>query len=202
MKTTIKVDLPAEPVLSAVCTTRITLPKKRPAGASPHSNKISISTHLSGESPEASTDTQASIKPQEGEMTEEKMVGRPRKRRETVLDDEARQQLINRILNDSSKKLKKKAEESQADFKREQRSSLKSRPDPPCVKLISRPQCTYLQVPSAIDIRQLLNCQSPARPQRLAEVCECGGVGKYREPGSLRAFCSVQCFQLLRRDRS
>lgn len=201
MKTTIKVDLPAEPILPAVCPTHITLPKKRPAGASPPSNKISISTHLSGESPEASTDTQTSIKPQEVDMTEEKM-SRPRKRRETALDEEARQQLISRILNDSSKKLKKKAEESQADFKREQRSCLKLRPDPPCVKLISRPQGTYLQVPSAIDIRQLLNCQNTARLPRTVERCECGEKGKYRDPGSLKTYCSVQCFQVLKRDRS
>ena len=201
MKTTIKVDLPADSILPSACTTRITLPKKNAASLAPHSNKISISTQLSGESPEASPDTQASVKPLGVEETEAKMVGRPRKRRETVLDDEAREQLIYKILNESSKKLKKKAEE-QAEFKREQRSALKPRPDPPCVKLISRPQGSYLLVPSAINIHQLLNCQSISRPQRTAEFCQCGREGKYRDPISLKTYCSVPCFQLLKKNRT
>lgn len=189
--------MPAGPVLDSAGATRITLPKKRPAGSASHSNKISISTKLTGEASGASTDTQISTKPPTGEITENQLDGRPRKRRETAQDDEARQQLINKILNESSKKLKKKAEESQCDSKRELRLAIKPRPDPPCVKLISRPQGMHLAVPSAIDIHQLLNSHSP-RPQRPTESCACGQTAKYRDPTSLRSYCSVPCFKQIK----
>jgi len=191
METTVKVDLAAGPSLDSCTATRLTLPKKRPADTSPLSTKVSISTKLEGESLGASPYLQVTLKPP-GEVAE----GRPRKRRETAGDDEVREQLIYRILNDSSKKLKKKAED-QAEAKREQLSASKPRLDPPCVKLISKAECTYLVLPSAISIRQLLNCQTP-RPQRLIQFCKCGRQGRYRDPGSLRAYCSVPCFRLIK----
>lgn len=191
MKTTIKVDLTAGSSLVSSPATCPTLPMKRPADTSPLSTKVSISTQLEGESLGTSQYKLATLKPP-GEVTD----GRPRKRRETIEDDQAREQLIYRILNDSSKKLKKKAED-QAETKREQLSALKPRLDPPCVKLISRAHCTYLALPSAISIRQLLNSQTP-RPQKSPQHCLCGREGRYRDPASLRSYCSVPCYRVIK----
>lgn len=189
MKNTIKVDLPAE----SDTATRIVLPKKPPTGTSSVSNKICISTKLDGEPMGTTLYTPAPMKFQGKELTEE----RPRKRRETAEDDEVREQLIYKILNDSSKKLKKKTE-NQADSKHEQNAASRPRLDPPCVKLISRPQSTCLVLPSAITYRQLFNSQIP-RPRRTIGDCECGRTAKYRDPGTLRFYCSVPCFRIIKR---
>lgn len=189
MKNTIKVDLPAEPDTA----TRIVLPKKPPTGTTSLSNKICISTKLDGEPMGTTVYTPAPLKLQGKELIE----GQPRKRREIAEDDEVREQLIYKILNESSKKLKKKAE-NQAEIKHEQQAALRPRLDPPCVKLISRPQSTCLVLPSAITYRQLFNSQTP-RPKRTISDCECGRKARYRDPGTLRFYCSVPCFRVIKR---
>ena len=170
MRTPVRLKIPPSCMQLPDTSTRVILPRKRRASCrskSPLPSK-SQTAHPQSLASEAVSDT-------------------PSKRRSTAQDEAAKLLLIDKILHETSRKAK--------DFRKEVKR-VRARPDPPCIKYVSRREVTFLSVPTAINLCKALNPAMPS-PAKPAKVCKCGEIGRYREPKTGVLFCSVPCYKLL-----
>lgn len=172
MRTPVRLRIPPSSAHPPDTSTRVVLPRKRRASRypkSPASTSPSESQPAQIQSPACAPDT-------------------PSKRRALAQDEATRQYLIHKILHETSRKAK--------DFHKEVKRAVKRRPDPPCIRYVSRREVTFLSVPTAINLCKALNpaIPSPAKP---AESCNCGAIGRYKEPKTGVRFCSVLCYKRL-----
>lgn len=167
MRTPVRLRIPPSSAQLPDTSTRVILPRKRRA---PHHPKSPVSTSLSESQP-------AQIPPDT-----------PNKRRILAQDEATRQYLIHKILHETSRKAK--------DFHKHAKPAVKRRPDPPCIRYVSRREVTFLSVPIAVNLCKALNpaVTSPVKP---TGSCDCGSIGKYKEPKTGVRFCSVTCYKRL-----
>jgi len=108
--------------------------------------------------------------------------------RNEQIKEEEKQQVINRILKESSRFTRKKLRE-------ETNANLKPKRDGPCIKYYSSQAASILTLPPAMPLSALLYV--PRKRSRSHADCSCGNPGKYCCPKTSKRFCSISCYKQL-----